>query len=110
MREILNKLVNSFNTKAEKNDKLKKNIAGLERSIQIEFTDNGAYYLYLKNIHLSDVIEGTIEKPDIKVQISSEDFNMILNKQLDALSAYITKKLVVKASLSDKLLLTDLLK
>jgi putative sterol carrier protein len=110
MKEILNKLVNSFNTKAEKNDKLKKNIGGLERSIQIEFTDDGTYYLYLKNIHLSDVIEGTMEKPDIKVQISSEDFNMILNKQLDALSAYVTKKLVVKASLSDKLLLTDLLK
>lgn len=110
MKEILNKLVFSFNERAEKNDKLKKNIAGLERSIQIEFTDNGSYYLYLKNMHLSDVFEGTIEKPDIKVQITSENFNMILNKQLDAISAYITKKLVVKASLNDKLLLTDLLK
>ncbi len=110
MKEVLDKLANRFNEHSDKDDKLKRSIAGLERSIQIEFTDDGSYYLYLKNMHLSEVLEGTIEKPDIRVQITSENFNRILNKELDALSAYITKKLVVKASLSDKLLLTDLLK
>ncbi len=107
MKEILQSLVNKFNEMSD--EKVKEKIKDLERNITVIFEDNGAYHFTLKNSKLSDVEEG-YEKGDIEITTTTETFQKILNKEMDALSAYITKKIKVKASLMDKFLLSDLLK
>ncbi len=106
MKDILQELVNKFNSKE---DPRKDKIRDLERSIVIRFKDNGVYHMYIKDAKLSDVEEGDIDA-DIVVETDAKTFQDILDKKEDALTAYITKKIKIKAKLMDKLLLSDLLK
>jgi len=106
MKEMLQELVDKFNAK---NDERKEKIKDLKRSIMVKFTDDGTYHLYLENAKLSDVQEGEIEA-DIVLETDVQTFRDILDKKEDALTAYITKKIRIKAKLMDKLLLSDLLK
>ena len=106
MKERLQELVDKFNSK---DDPKKEKIKDLKRSIVVKFTDDGVYHLYLEDAKLSDVEEGEIEA-DIVMEIDTKTFVDILEKREDALTAYITKKIRIKAKLMDKLLLSDLLK
>ncbi len=106
MKETLQELVDKFNAKE---DARKEKIKDLKRTILLRFTDDGTYHLYLENAKLSDVEEGEIEA-DIILETNTKTFQDILDKKEDALTAYITKKIKIKAKLMDKLLLSDLLK
>ncbi|MDP8011936.1 MAG: SCP2 sterol-binding domain-containing protein [Thermoplasmata archaeon] len=108
MKELYD-LVEKFNIRAKQDEKLRKEIQDLERKIQINFSDNGSYNFILKNAQVFE-IKDNLQNPDIVVSISTDVFNKILNKEMDVLSAYITRKFTVKASLSDKLLISELLK
>jgi len=105
MKETLQELVNKFNENADVNKKLK----DIDRMITIKFSDDGTYHIHLKDGKLSDVEEGEVES-QIAVEMTSEVFNGILNKEIDALTAYLTKKISINASLMDKLLIKDLFK
>ncbi len=106
MKEELQKLVEKFNnTESKKKEKLK----DLTRSINIVFEDDGSYHTVLKSGILSDIEEGTVEKGDITITTTTETFHKILSKEEDAMTAYITKKIRIKAKLMDKLLLNDIL-
>ena len=106
--EKLNELVDKFNKRVNVDKKLRDEIFDLDRKIVLNFKDDGKYYLHLENGSLNFI--EPIDDPDIVVEMSVETLNKILSKEIDALSAYITRKIVVKASLSDKLLLSELLK
>jgi len=106
MKDVLQELVDKFNAKE---DPRKEKIKDLERTIVVRFTDDGTYNFKLKDARLSDVEEGEIQA-DIVVETTTKVFKDILDKKEDALTAYITKKIKIKAKLMDKLLLSDLLK
>ncbi len=106
MKKVLQEIVEKFNNK---NDPRKEKIKDLSRTIVIKFTDDGTYHMKLENATVGDVQEGEVEG-DIMVETTTALFHKILSKEEDALSAYITKKIKIKAKLMDKLLLADLLK
>lgn len=106
--EKLDELVKKFNQRAMEDERLSSDIADLKRDILLNFKDDGKFYLHLENSRLEFV--DPFENPDIEIEMDMDTFNKILSKELDALSAYITKRIVVRASLRDKLLLSDLLK
>ncbi|MGC8584782.1 MAG: SCP2 sterol-binding domain-containing protein [Thermoplasmata archaeon] len=107
--ERLYEILRKFNERAQKDNKFRKDIEGLERKILVDFTDNGKYSFELKDSVISEIknYEGSY---DIEVYIDTSTFNEIIDGKTDALSAYILKKFRVKASLSDKLLISQLLK
>ena len=108
MKHILQDLVDKFN---RKEDSRKEKIKNLKRRIVVKFEDDGTYYFDLENAVISDVkeVEGDI-KGDITVITTTEVFNKILNKKMDALTAYFSKKIKINAKLMDKLLIGELLK
>ncbi len=106
VKEILQQLVEKFNAKE---DPRKDKIRDLKRVIVIKFTDDGSYHMRLENARLSPVEEGEVAG-DIVVETDTRTFKDILEKREDALTAYITKKIRIKAKLMDKLLLSELLK
>ncbi len=107
MKEILQSLVDKFNSMED--EKIKNKIKDIKKNITLIFEDDGSYHFTLNNSKLSDVEEG-YQKGDIEITTTTEIFKKILNKEIDALSAYITKKIRVKASLMDKILISELLK
>ncbi len=107
MKENLQELVNKFNLSSER--KLKEKIKGLDRMIVIIFEDNGAYHIHLKKGKLSDVEDGKVPC-DIQVSTTTSTFKRILSKEEDALTAYLSKKIKVKAKLMDKILISEILR
>ena len=106
IKDELQKLVEKFNlSENEKKEKLK----DLERTIVIIFDNGEIYHTKLKDGKLSDIQEGEVDG-DITVSTDVETFTKILKGEEDALSAYITKKIKLKAKLMDKLLLAEILK
>ena len=106
IREELQKLVEKFNT-AE--NKKKEKLENLDSKINIVFEDDGTYRTHLKGGRLSEIEDGTFEPGDITIITTTGTFMKILSKEEDAMTAYITKKIKVKAKLMDKLLLSDIL-
>ncbi|KAA8922379.1 SCP2 sterol-binding domain-containing protein [Thermoplasma sp.] len=109
MKDTLQQLVAKVNKKFEDDPKYREKLKSLSRSINLEFDGKDNYHFYLKDAHLSDVEDGKIDA-DINVIVSSDTFNKILSKETDPLTAYLTKQIKIKASLMDKLLISDLLK
>lgn len=109
MKEVLDGLVEKVNNKLASDEKYRTKLEGVSKKILVQFDQDKFYNFTLENGHVSPVSEGEIEA-DIKVSVSSENFRKIMSGETDALTAYLEKKLQVKASLMDKLLLQNLLK
>ena len=109
MKEVLDNLVAKVNEKLETDEKFREKLADVNKKIVIQFDQDMFYNFTLADGKVSPVSEGEIEA-DIRIEVSSETFNQIMSKETDALTAYLEKKLKIKASLMDKLLLQNLLK
>ena len=105
VESVLNGLVERYNSK------IPDGVRDLDRIIILEFTDDDVYYLHLKN----GALEGPMKvKPEgegeIGIRMSSEVFESVLSGKMSALTAYMSRKISVDASLMDKLLLMEMLK
>ncbi|MGC8609639.1 MAG: SCP2 sterol-binding domain-containing protein [Thermoplasmata archaeon] len=109
MKEVLDGLVSKVNDRFSKDEKYREKLKDVKKSINIEFDGKDNYHFYVNNANLSPVEEGKIDA-DINIMVGSDVFNQILSKQMDALSAYVSKKIKIKASLMDKILISELLK
>ncbi len=101
---MFNGILEKFNERIKSDEKLQKEMEGIERKIQIEITDGGTYYTILKNKHVSALQDGTIANPDIIITSDSATFKGLINKEISPIKAFlVTKQLKIKASLEDKL-------
>lgn len=101
MKMLLLDAVRKFNDKAETDEKLKKELKGVTRRIQIDVTDGEDYSFVLADLKISDFREGGIESPDVIIRASSDTFSALLTKQMGPMKALATRKLKIKASLDD---------
>ena len=108
-KQILDQMVERVNRKLESDEKYRSKLDGVSRTFLITFDGSDSYNFKLENSSVSPVSPGEIDA-DITVNVSSEVFQKILTKEIDAFSAYFEKKIQIKAKLMDKLLLTELLK
>ena len=112
MEELETKLrdmVDTFNRRADKDEKMQKELEGMEKSIQID-VEEGSYKMFLRDLHLQDMGAGTIEGPDILITTDSATMIGIINKEIKPMKAYATKKIKLKASLQDLIVLKSVLK
>ena len=104
MQDILNSMIEKFNSKVATDEKLQKDLEGIERTIQIDVTDGAKYYTTLRNKHADTLVEGSIDNPDILISADEATLRGLINKEINPIKAFlITKQLKVKASLEDKL-------
>lgn len=104
MQDLLNSIIEKFNTRLETDEKLKKDMDGVIRTIQIEITDGATYFTTLKDNHADILQEGTIDNPDILITSDEATIRGLINKEISPIKAFlITKQLKIKASLEDKL-------
>ena len=109
MQEVLNNLVKKMNDKIANDQTYAKKLQNITKSIDIVFDDKDAYYFKVENGHITEPQAGKIDA-DITVTVSSDIFNKILSKEINAMDAYMKQQIKIKSSLMDKLLLSDLLK
>lgn len=109
IEETLASLVDRFNRHAAQNPAVKSELAGLERSIAIQFSDAGDYLVDLKDGTLGNLRTGNSTKTHLTIRTDSATFLGLVKKDIGPMKALVTRKLVIEGSLEDKLLFRKLL-
>lgn len=92
------------------NPTVKEKFKGFKREIQFKFPDlNVGYVLSVDEDAVATLKEGTVEKPNVVVEMDSATFLGIRNKTISAIQAYMSGKLKVKGAMPDLLKLQKLL-
>ena len=90
--------------------KLKERFMKFNKTIQFSFKDMGLNYcLTFENGTVKEMKEGSVEKPDVFVDIGGDIFIGILKKELNPINAYSSGKIKVKGEMTDLLKLQKLL-
>jgi putative sterol carrier protein len=103
MEETLLNVIDKFNDRAAKDEKLQKELDGVSRKIMMEFTDGKSYHFLLDDTKISDFGEGDIDSPDITIISDTQTIQMLFNKEMGPMKALATKRLKLKGSLQDML-------
>ncbi len=109
MKEILDGLVAKINAKIATNEKYREKLSKVNKTFCVDFDGSDFYNFKLEAGKVSEVLPGKIDA-DVTIEVGSEIFKKILNGEEDPMVAYLEKKIRIKASLMDKLLINDLLK
>jgi putative sterol carrier protein len=108
MEELLKTAIEKFNDKCKTDMELQKNLKDLKRTVQIVVVGDNSYKFTLQDCHISDFSVGTVEKPDVHISSDAETMKKLINKEMSALKAYALKKIRIKASMEDLLMLKKL--
>ena len=108
IEETLAGLVDRFNRHAEKSPAVREELAGLERTISIRFTDGPTYSVELRDGRLQNLRTGN-SRSDLTITPDTSTFDGLVRKEIGPMKALVTRKLVIDGSLDDKLLFRKLL-
>ncbi|MFQ6129162.1 MAG: SCP2 sterol-binding domain-containing protein [Thermoplasmata archaeon] len=101
MKELLLEAFRKFNERAKTDAKLRKQLEGVSRKIQVDVTDGEGYNFVLEDLQVSDLREGKIGSPDVVLVASRDTYIALLTKDMGPMKAIATRKLRIKASLED---------
>lgn len=108
VRELLENAVARFNKMAEEDPKVKAEAGDVVRKVQIILDDGTKYHMVLDHGHIDGVKDGGLEGADITVESDADTLRGIMEGEISAMRAYATKKIRLKASLTDLLTLRKL--
>lgn len=109
MKETLEALRKRVIQRIDSDEKFKNKLMKVDKKFLVEFEGNTFYNFSIKQGSISEIIDGPVEA-DVTISMDSDTFNKIMSKEIDPMEAYFEKKIRIKASLLDKLFLTDLFK
>lgn len=109
MKEILDELAAKINDKLVTNEKFREKLSNVQKTFCVDFDSTDFYNFKLEQGKISEILPGKTEA-DITIEVGSDMFKKLLNGEEDPMVAYLEKKIKIKASLMDKLLINDLLK
>lgn len=98
---LLNEAIEKFRKKIQEDEKIRKELEGTTRTINIFVLEKDGYSFMLDGPEIKDFKAGTIEEADIKITATEEDFVLLFKGELKPMKAWATKRLKVKASLDD---------
>ena len=109
IEETLRTLIARFNSKASEDEKLRTELEGMTRKIEVEMRDGESYNFVLENTQLINFSKGRIDEPDIRIISDTKSFEALINREMGPMKALVTGKVRIEASLEDKLRLRKIL-
>jgi putative sterol carrier protein len=100
---LLKEAIDRFNKKVEEDPELKRELAGLRRTVQLELEGSEWFYFVLENAKVDGYSKGRVEAPDIRVISTAEVLRQLWTKELRPMKAIATRKLQIKGSIDDLL-------
>jgi putative sterol carrier protein len=101
VRQRIEEAIDRFNRMAQEDPKLQKEVSGIVRRVQIVLEDGPSYHFVLDNGHIDGLRDGPLGEAEITVATDTATLDGIFSGEVNALRAYATKKLKLKASLQD---------
>ncbi|MCX8173994.1 MAG: SCP2 sterol-binding domain-containing protein [Thermoplasmata archaeon] len=109
IEQIFNQIIQKFNEKASRDARMRAELEGVERKIQIELDDGRIYSTLLKDCKLTQLSKGGVENPDLRIISSETTVKQLWNREIGPWKAMVTGKLKIIGSLEDKVRLRKLL-
>lgn len=82
--------------------KIRGAFVGFTRTLQFVFTDSKQSFLLKVSEDGSAALEeGTVEKPDVNITTTTDVFAGILDKKVNGVTAYMTRKIKVNGAMDD---------
>ncbi|MDH4122508.1 MAG: SCP2 sterol-binding domain-containing protein [Thermoplasmata archaeon] len=103
VEEYIRKTIEKFNQKAASDEKMKEELIGYQRRVEIRLDDGRIYNFEISNGMASDLREGGAENPEVVIETSAEMVEKLTEGELRIMKAYVTKKIRIKATLEDML-------
>jgi putative sterol carrier protein len=103
VEELLSEAIRRFNEKVEQDPRLKEELTGIRRTVQLELEDTDWYYFVLENAKVDGYQKGRVDSPDIRVISTAETLRQLWTKELRPMKALATRRLQVKGSIDDLL-------
>ena len=100
VRKLLEDAITQFNAKVDEDEKLAKELEGIERSIAVKISDGENYHFMLKDKKATPLEDGEIDA-DIEILTDTETLLALFRKEMGPMKAIATKKLKINASLQD---------
>lgn len=103
MKELLEKTIARFNEKTKTDEKLRSELAGVERKVLLDLKDGTMYNFLLKDAHVDGVNDGAVDSPDITIIADKRTLEALYKREIGPMKAIALQKLKVKASIEDML-------
>ncbi len=103
MKEVLEKVIFKFNERTKIDEKLRNELMGIERKIQLELKDGAKFNFILKDAHVDGVNDGPIAMPDITIITDTVTLDALFKREMGPMKAIALQRLKVKASIEDML-------
>ena len=101
VRDKIEEAIEKFNKMVHEDPKLQKEVQGIVRRVQIVLEDGPSYHFVLDNGHIDGLLDGPLGEAEVTVTTDTATLEGIFSGEVNALRAYATKKLKLKASLQD---------
>ncbi len=108
MEELLRDLIERFNKRVEGDSRLRSELEGLERTIQIS-TGKSSFYLNLKDCRIDGPEEGETQGAEVTIHADEDTLKGVLTGEIPPFKAMALRKLKIKASMEDAIRLRKLL-
>lgn len=109
MKEELDGLAAKINERLATDEKFRNKLASVKKTFCVDFDGTDFYNFTLNQGRVSEIVPGKVDA-EITIEVGSDMFKRLLSGEEDPMMAYLEKKIRIKASLMDKLLINDLLK
>ena len=103
IEDHLQEAISKFNQKAATDEKLRSELAGVERTVLIKLDDGRAFNFDVRNGKAGDLRIGSAGNAQIIIESNERTLEALFKKEIRVMKAYATKKLRIKASLEDML-------
>ena len=107
MLDLLKEICRKVNEKIDTDEKMREMAKSKDRTIVLEFSDEGTYTIEVKGGRVLEPREGPVEKPTLRVRTDTGTMTKVMEKKMSPLYAYALKKLKVEGPLDEMMLLKD---
>ena len=104
IQAALARIERAFRKRWDNNPDFRRSLKGKDRDILIDLNEAGSWHLIVRDGELTEIREGHLDKPNVRIHAEAEDFLAIFDGTLSPVDAYLKKKIKVKAGLRDILL------
>ncbi|MDN5357936.1 MAG: hypothetical protein PWR17_1105 [Candidatus Methanomethylophilaceae archaeon] len=108
LMEQIQDLVDKFNKKSDDDEKLRKELAHLDKTFMIDLGKE-SYSMKLQNSRITGFKAEAMDNSDIIVISTPENLQAMIDGELRPMKAYITKKIKIKGNLQDLMFLKKFL-
>lgn len=104
---LLQDLISKFNDKVDNDEKLRKEIEGMDKRVLIDL-ESEKYSFHMHDQKINDFREGSMENPDITLISDPETIAGIIEGKVKPMKAFALRKVRVKGDIEDILRLRKL--